>query len=187
MHNQKNDETLVSPKAVGFPPVCTGSDLVLVLGSFPGQASLQKAQYYGHPRNGFWRIMGEFFHFDPSVDYCDRVGFLNRNRVALWDVLTSCVRDGSLDSSIRKESMVINDFEDFFEKNRLIHTIFFNGSLAETEFRRRVLRQDFMRKKDIEFHRLPSTSPAMAMLTLSEKIKAWSVLCNSLERSQNHR
>lgn len=167
---------------VGFPPVCTGSDLVLVLGSFPGQASLQKNEYYAHPYNGFWPIMGELLGFDHQLDYEERVGFLNRNRVALWDVLTSCSRDGSLDSSIRKDSMIINKFGDFFENNRLIHTIFFNGAVAEAEFSRHVLTTEPIGKRKFVLHRLPSTSPAMAMLSLSQKIQAWSLLLEALGR-----
>ena len=172
--------------SLGFPPICTGRDLVLVLGSFPGKASLQERQYYGHPHNGFWQIMGGLLGFDPELSYPGRVRALNSNRVALWDVLTSCSRKGSLDSSILKDSMVLNDFENFFEKNNLIHTIFFNGALAETEFRKNVLIHDGIRKRKLELHRLPSTSPAMAMLSLSEKIRAWSTLLEKLEISPDN-
>ena len=168
---------------VGFPPVCTGADLVLVLGSFPGQASLQKNEYYAHPYNGFWPIMGELLGFAHTLEYEKRVGFLNRNRVALWDVLTSCSRDGSLDSSIRKDSMIINEFDDFFENNRLIHTIFFNGAVAEAEFRKRVLTTKPLAKRKFVLHRLPSTSPALATLSLSQKMQAWSVLLEALEHT----
>jgi hypoxanthine-DNA glycosylase len=133
--------------SLGFPPVSTGLDLVLVLGSFPGKASLQKQEYYGHPHNGFWRIMGELLKFDPQLSYPARVRVLNRNRIALWDVLTSCSRKGSLDSSIQKDSIVLNDFENFFEKNRFIHTILFNGALAEAEFRSHVLKLDAIQKR----------------------------------------
>ena len=167
--------------SVGFPPISSGADLVLILGSFPGQASLRKNEYYAHPHNVFWRIMGELIGFEPDLDYRERVCALNRSRVALWDVLTSCSREGSLDSAIKKSSMVLNDFEYFFEKNQLIRTIFFNGALAETQFRKQVAVIDSIQKRKFELQRLPSTSPAMAMLTLSQKIKAWSVLVDKLE------
>lgn len=169
----------------GFPPVCSGMDRVLVLGSFPGKASLQKQEYYGHPHNGFWRIMGELLGFDPQLSYKERVGVLNRNRIALWDVLTSCSRKGSLDTSILKDTMVLNDFENFFEKNKLIHTILFNGALAEAEFRKQAAKLDTIKKGTLEFLRLPSTSPAMAMMNLSEKIAAWSILLERLKISSN--
>ncbi len=170
----------------GFPPICSGADRVLVLGSFPGQASLQKQQYYGHPHNGFWRIMGELLGFDPQLGYPERVSMLNRNRVALWDVLTSCSRKGSLDSSILKDSMVLNDFEKFFEKNNLIHTVLFNGTVAEAQFKRHVTKLDTIRKRTFELHRLPSTSPAMATLNLSEKIEAWAILVEKLKISPDN-
>ena len=102
-------------QASGFPPVCTGSDLVLILGSFPGRSSLEKREYYGHRTNGFWPIMGQLLGFDPRISYPERLERLKINRVALWDVLTSCSRSGSLDSSIERDSMVVNDFKDFFE------------------------------------------------------------------------
>ena len=158
---------------------------MLVLGSFPGQASLQKQEYYGHPHNGFWRIMGELLGFDVALSYPERVNMLKRNRVALWDVLTRCSRKGSLDSSILKDSMVLNDFENFFEKNNLIHTILFNGALAEAQFKKYMIESDTINFSNFEFHRLPSTSPAMATLSLSEKIKAWAILVETLHSSPN--
>ena len=170
----------------GFPPICSGADRVLVLGSFPGQASLMKQEYYGHPHNGFWRVMGELLGFDPQLSYPERVSILNRNRVALWDVLTSCSRKGSLDSSILIDSMVLNDFANFFEKNNFIHTILFNGTMAEAQFKRHVMKLDTIRKRTFELYRLPSTSPAMATLNLSEKIEAWSILIEKLKISSNN-
>ncbi len=181
MSTRNNPTSQYIDDSQGFPPVFSGLDLVLVLGSFPGKASLQKQEYYGHPHNGFWRIMGELLNFDPQLSYRQRVRVLNRNRVALWDVLTSCSRKGSLDASIQKDSMVLNDFENFFEKNKLIHTILFNGALAEAEFRKHVLKLEGIRKREFELHRLPSTSPAMAMLNLSEKTRAWAILVEKLE------
>ncbi len=174
-------------QASGFPPVCTGSDLVLILGSFPGRSSLQKKEYYGHRTNGFWPIMGRLLGFDPRISYPERVEQLKLNRVALWDVLISCSRSGSLDSSIERGSMVVNDFEGFFEKNRFIHTILFNGSLAETEFNRKVLKNRPPQSRNMSMYRLPSTSPAMAMLNLAQKTEAWSVLVNLLQdKPENH-
>ena len=170
----------------GFPPICSGRDRVLILGSFPGQASLQKQEYYGHPHNGFWPIMAELLKFDLQLSYPERVSLLKRNRVALWDVLTSCSRKGSLDSSILKDSMVLNDFENFFEKNNLIHTILFNGALAETQFNKHAIKSSLIKDRIIEYYRLPSTSPAMATLNLSDKIKAWSILVERLQVRSNN-
>ena len=82
--------------------------------------------------------------------------------------------------------MVINDFENFFEKNHLIHTILFNGALAESEFKKHVLKLDGIRKRKFGLHRLPSTSPAMAILDMSEKTRAWSILVEKLEIYSNN-
>ena len=180
MKRQRIDTVPEDEFSVGFPPISSGADLVLILGSFPGQASLRKNEYYAHPHNGFWRIMGELLGFEPDLDYRERMDALNRSRVALWDVLTSCSREGSLDSAIKKNSMVLNDFDKFFERNQSIRTIFFNGALAEAQFRKHTAGIDSIQKRNFELMRLPSTSPAMAMLTLSQKIKAWSVLVEKL-------
>ncbi len=153
---------------------------MLILGSFPGAASLREKQYYAHPRNGFWRIMGELLGFDPAVSYPEKIAALKRNRVALWDVLTSCSREGSLDSAISRQSMVVNDFESFFENNQSIRTILFNGTLAESLFKKHTAGGAFGRKAELELYRMPSTSPAMAMLTLAQKAGAWSILAEKL-------
>ena len=173
-------------QAMGFPPVCTGSDLVLILGSFPGRSSLEKREYYGHNNNGFWPIIGRLLGFDPHLSYQARVQQLKANRIALWDVLTSCRRDGSLDASIQRDTMVVNDFEDFFENNRTIHTVLFNGSMAEAEFSKQVAKNTRIQNRKLAFHRLPSTSPAMAMLNLAQKVEAWSVLVDLLEDNEEN-
>ena len=179
--NKKGSMSAANDQAMGFPPVSTGADLVVILGSFPGQSSLDKNEYYGHRNNGFWPIMGKLLGFDPQIGYRQRLEWLKQNRIALWDVLTSCSRDGSLDASIQRDSMVLNDFEDFFEKNRSIHTVIFNGSMAEAEFRKQVLRKTRIQLRNLALYRLPSTSPAMAMLNLAQKVEAWSVLIEVLE------
>jgi TDG/mug DNA glycosylase family protein len=181
MTTKDSDMAAPDDQARGFPPVCTGSDLVLILGSFPGRSSLEKREYYGHHTNGFWPIMGQLLGFDPRISYPERLERLKINRVALWDVLTSCSRNGSLDSSIERDSMVVNDFEDFFEKNKFIHTILFNGSLAEAEFNRKVLKNTPLQARKMAMYRLPSTSPAMAMLNLAQKTDAWSILVDLLQ------
>jgi len=180
----KGSTSATTDQAIGFPPVCTGSDLVLILGSFPGRSSLDKREYYGHRNNGFWPIVGRLLGFDPDIGYHERLKWLKKNRIALWDVLTSCSRDGSLDASIQKDSIVVNDFEDFFNNNRTIHTVLFNGSMAEAEFKKKVLIKTQIQMRNLVLHRLPSTSPAMAILTLAEKIEAWSILVEVLENSK---
>lgn len=125
------------PPVIGsFPPVATSDAAVLILGSMPGAASLAARQYYAHPRNAFWPIMEALFAISPALPYQDRLSALAGRRVALWDVMASCVRPGSLDSSIVKTSVTPNDFTAFFRTHQKIHTVFFNGAKAEETWRR---------------------------------------------------
>ena len=94
----------------GFPPVIGCYPKVLVLGSMPSEASLKQVQYYAHPQNAFWYIMGGLFNFSSEVTYPERLEQLKKNRIALWDVLKECEREGSLDSSIVGSSIKTNNF-----------------------------------------------------------------------------
>ena len=105
----------VSSSAACFPPVARSDALVLVLGSMPGERSLEASQYYAHARNAFWPIMDALFGVDATAPYTERLDGLVRNRVALWDVLGTCDREGSLDSRIRNP--VANDFNTFFAEH----------------------------------------------------------------------
>ena len=85
-----------------FPPIVSPQSKLLILGSMPGEASLKAGQYYAHPRNAFWHIMGELFGAGPSLPYQERVATLQSIGVALWDSLQACIRPGSLDASIKE-------------------------------------------------------------------------------------
>lgn len=153
---------------------------MLILGSFPGELSLAHEQYYAHPRNGFWPIIGMLFDFDPRDSYERRIRKLYENRIALWDVLSSCRRKGSLDTSIEKESVRINDFQVFFDDNPHIQYVFFNGRRAEAEFKRHVLSIESVASRNLELRCLPSSSPAMAALTLEQKTAVWRSIADIL-------
>lgn len=156
-----------------FPPVLGKDPKILVLGSMPGEKSLHEQQYYAHPRNAFWFIMQELFNIPVDQPYKQRLEKLKLSGVALWDVLNSCEREGSLDVAIQKDSIVVNDFESLFQRYNSIQLIVFNGAKAETEFLRRVLPKLSKAAQQIEKARLPSTSPAMASLTKEEKLETW--------------
>lgn len=155
-----------------FPPVVSEKSKVLILGTMPGAASLKAGQYYAHPRNTFWRIMGELFAAGPSLSYSERVARLDSEGVALWDSLQACIRSGSLDSSITGE--VANDFPAFLAKYPHITHVFFNGGRAEAAFRRHALPS--LPNTQLVFTRLPSTSPAHAAMPFDEKVRAWSAM-----------
>lgn len=156
------------PLVYSFPPVADDRARVLILGSMPGVLSLAENQYYAHPRNLFWPIMGSLFGAGRDVAYEQRLRLLQDHRIALWDVLHSCQRDGSLDSDIQCE--VANDFATFFNTYPQITHVFFNGGKAESSFRKHV--RDV--GQGLVMTRLPSTSPAHASLSFDKKLEAWS-------------
>lgn len=164
-----------------FAPVSDGDAHILILGSFPGELSLEKQQYYGHPRNGFWSIMAQILGFDTTLDYPARIDKLRENRIALWDVLQSCNRNGSLDSAIEKGSIVVNDFESLFNRCPELSAICFNGRRAEAEFKKHVLPLMHARLGKCELICLPSTSPALASLTFQQKLSAWLTIRDKLQ------
>jgi len=166
---------------LGFPPVVKEGARILVLGSMPGRVSLEKHQYYGHPQNSFWPLMESLFDISSQLEYEERLRLITRQGIALWDVLKSCIRPGSLDSSIDARSIVTNDFQGLFETAPGIRAIFFNGSTAEREYRKRVVPTLIDEKARIPCNRLPSTSPAMASLTKLQKLQRWSLVRETLE------
>jgi len=145
---------------------------VLVLGSMPGQASLDAGEYYAHKQNAFWRIMGALFGAAPELPYALRLEKLTAAGIALWDVIAACEREGSLDARIVGKSIRPNDFVTFFAEHPGIRRICFNGATAETSFCRHVL--PGLDTARFELIRLPSTSPAHASLPYAEKLAAWS-------------
>jgi TDG/mug DNA glycosylase family protein len=161
----------------GFGPVANTSSRLLILGSMPGKASLRAGQYYAHPRNAFWRIMGELFGIDPSASYDERIAGLLASRIALWDVLASCTREGSLDSDIDDASLVVNPLAAFLRAHPGIRTVCFNGAKAESCYRKHVLADALREDHPIAYHRLPSTSPANAALAHARKLAAWRAAC----------
>lgn len=159
------------PRVTSFAPVAAVDADVLILGSMPGTASLQAGQYYAHPRNAFWPLLGSLLGFDAAAPYEQRLEALRAARIALWDVLHSCRRDGSLDSSIERETQVPNDFATFLAAHSRIDRVLFNGAKAEEVFRRHVLSRGV--GAGLHAVRLPSTSPANASWSFERKLGAW--------------
>ncbi|MGV0745532.1 DNA-deoxyinosine glycosylase [Mycolicibacterium sp. XJ870] len=150
----------------GLAPIADERARVLILGNMPSAISLATKQYYGNPRNGFWRITGAIFEFDFDAPYEARVSALRGHGVAVWDVLRSCRRVGSLDSAVERDSMVPNDFAQLFAAHPGIERLVFNGAAAETNYRRLV------GSVSLPAVRAPSTSPAQTM-RYEAKLAAW--------------
>jgi len=157
----------------GFAPAAHPDARILILGSMPGVASLEAAQYYAFPRNVFWKIMGNLFTISPDLDYPSRLQKLADNHIALWDVIEACHRPGSLDSAISEDGMATNDFQNFFKQHPLITHVYFNGQKAASLYKKKVLPS---LTGHYEYNVLPSTSPAHAAKSYTAKLEAWSVI-----------
>lgn len=155
-------------KRTCLPPIAGDKPKILILGSMPGAASLRKQQYYAHPQNQFWRLLGEVLGEDlAALEYPDRLALLKKRGVALWDVLASCRRPGSLDADICDEEP--NAVGKFIRETG-VRAVFLNGGKAEAAFNQFVA--DAL-PCGVEVRRLPSSSPAHASWTFDEKLQAW--------------
>ena len=163
-----------------FPPVANKDARLLILGSMPGQRSLAEHQYYAHPRNSFWPIICRLFNNDNTPDYGQKQRLLLNNHIALWDVLKKCQRKGSLDADIDPRTIELNDFRSFFSRRPEIKAVFFNGARAERLFRKGVLQALNQTAPALDYHGLPSTSPAHATLGFAEKYDRWRVILDYL-------
>jgi hypoxanthine-DNA glycosylase len=154
----------MSKTAKGFPPVIDAKVETLILGSFTSVASLGKAQYYGHPRNHFWRlvgaVIGEPLH---EMEYTHRLKALLKYRIGLWDVIGKCKREGSLDSNIRDAGH--NDFSRVTKVAKQLRRVCFNGKTAAKQ-------EPLFADWGFDTLVLPSSSPANTM-RFDEKLKAW--------------
>ena len=156
-----------------FDPVVDAHTRLLILGSLPGDASLKAAQYYGHPQNGFWRLVGGVIGVDlVTLPYPDRLGALKAAGVGLWDVIASATRPGSLDTAIRDVEAA--DLNRLIETLPALQAIAFNGGTAA-----RIGRRGLARRAGLALIDLPSSSPAYTR-PLPEKAAAWSALATFL-------
>jgi len=149
----------------GLAPVLDAGVRILVLGSFPGAASLAAGQYYAHPRNQFWPLISAVVAQDlAALPYHERLQRLLAHGVGLWDVLGECEREGSLDSSIRKPAA--NDFERLRELCPQLETVGFNGQ-ASGKFAPQFAQAGYRTVV------LPSSSPAHMAMTFAQKLDIW--------------
>jgi len=152
----------------GLPPLVSPRTRLLILGSFPGTASLSSRQYYGHPQNQFWRILQAVWPSSPrpvgSDSYQIRSEWLLSKRLGVWDVYASCEREGSLDSSIRQP--VLNDFLELQRQCPQLEAIAHNGGESFKHARHTAL-------LGLPVYKLPSTSPANASWSFERKLAAW--------------
>ena len=153
-------------KIFSFAPIADTSAEVLILGTMPGERSLAISQYYGHGGNHFWKILFELHDKPNSKDYAQRTCLLIESRIALWDVLKACEREGSADSAILQEEA--NDFAAFFTYHPRIRLIAFNGKNAAVFFQKHV-----STVIPLPHVILPSTSSANGWLSYEQKVAEW--------------
>jgi len=177
-------QPLIGSSIHGFSPIENKFAEILILGSMPSEESLRAQQYYAHPRNAFWPIMMELLGGRIDLDYKDRAQLLIENRIALWDTLKSCVRNGSLDSAIIDNSIEVNNFNLFYRHHKNIRYIFFNGQKSRQVYNKFVLPELMESVQGIESSVLPSTSPAMASLSRRKKTDAWRAILGVLKREK---
>ncbi len=166
--------------SIGFPPIARADARLLILGSLPGAVSLARREYYAQPQNSFWPILGSLLGFDHALAYDERTQCLLEHRIALWDVCRSGVRLGSLDSAIRRETILPNDFGSFLPAQSCLCAVAFNGRAAESLYRSLVLPTLPTKAAALPLLRLPSTSPAYASLRFAEKLAHWRVVLDWL-------
>ena len=162
--------------ASGFPPIASPDARVLILGSLPSQLSLQKQEYYGNPQNVFWRVMGDLFDAGPTLPYAERADRLTRNGIAVWDVLRSSFRPGSMDADIDEATAIPNDFQAFFLHHPQLRMLCFNGKKAARLYERLVAAEGFGSIDKLDCKTMPSTSPAYAAMRYADKVRQWSAI-----------
>ena len=147
-----------------FPPVVSAESRVLILGSMPGRKSLEMQQYYAHPQNRFWKLLAALFAAELPTDYQAKLALLQQNRLALWDVLEVCERDGSLDSDIRNEQP--NDILGLLQQYPQLKAVFCGSAFKKY----------FGTVVKVPVYYLHSTSPANARMDLTALQEEWKVL-----------
>jgi hypoxanthine-DNA glycosylase len=157
------------PLKKALNPLVHPDSAILILGTMPGEQSLLHQQYYANKGNHFWKllyaVLGETF----STDYAERKKLLFDNRIALWDVLSHCEREGSLDSRIKNE--IANDFDTFYTSHPSIRAVFFSSKAAEKYYERHA-----GKKNGIYYHTLPSPSGANASMSFIQKLEKWQII-----------
>lgn len=161
-----NSSRVIPDHKTFFEPISDDDTAILILGTIPGDRSLEVGEYYGHPQNRFWRAIAAVTGHTTPADYSEKTAMLRRSGIGLWDVARTAVRQGSLDSAIRDEEP--NDIAGLLAAHPKIKTVAFNGRTAE-----KLYDKYFDRHPGIEYLSLPSTSPANAAFSFDAICERW--------------
>ena len=159
-----NEKKLIHP----FEPIIDNNSQMLILGSFPSKKSFENSFYYSHPQNQFWRLLSEIFGEKEPKSIEEKLVFLKKHKIALWDMVKKCKRDNSLDSSLKE--IEVNDIGSLLIKYPNIKKIYFTGRKTQKLFEK-----NFSYLK-IKTYYLPSPSPAYKKLTFHQKLNIWKKL-----------
>jgi len=157
-----------------FEPLVNPNSKILILGTMPGEKSLELQEYYGNKGNSFWKLIFTLFDKPLLQNYSEKTSLLIENNIALWDVLAFCERTGSLDSNIKNE--VANDFESFYRKYPSIKHVFFSSKNASNYYDKYV-----GRRNDLKYNILPSPSGANASKSFLQKLSEWEAIMDALK------
>jgi hypoxanthine-DNA glycosylase len=149
-----------------FDPISNDEIAILILGTLPGDKSLELGEYYGHSRNRFWKVISTITGNELPLTYLDKKTLLLKSHIGVWDVAHKAIRKGSLDSAIKEE--VANDIEGFISRHKNLQLIGFNGTKSEALYAKY-----FDRIHGIKYISLPSTSPANARINFDNICKVW--------------
>ncbi|GIO21564.1 DNA-deoxyinosine glycosylase [Oceanobacillus sp. J11TS1] len=169
-------------KIQSFAPVIGSNPKVLIVGSMPSVKSLDEQEYYGNPRNHFWPIMYTILKGNPAVTYSEKISFIKKHQIALWDTIGRCYRKGSLDMHIEAEEP--NDIPGLLKAHPTIRLVACNGTKSYQMFEKFILPK---LDQEIGVMKLPSTSPIPGRYnkTFEEKIEAWRVITDYLDESES--
>lgn len=149
-----------------FPPLINDNDRILILGTMPGEKSLELQEYYGNRGNQFWRLIYSTFELPLENDYINKTAFLKEQGIAVWDVLEYCEREGSLDSKIRNEKA--NNFKRFYKEYPNLQYVLFSSRNAAAYYDKYVGRSE-----NLKYDVLPSPSGANASKSFQQKLQEW--------------
>ena len=158
-----------------LPALVHTDSKILILGTMPGEKSIALQQYYGNRGNQFWKLLYGIFNEPFNEDYADRKGLLQRHRIAVWNVLAGCEREGSSDSKIKNE--IPNDFINFHNSYPNISIVFFESIAARKYYDKHI-----GAIPGIEYHVLPSTSGLYSVMSFDQKLTAWKAICKFIGR-----
>jgi len=161
-----DSKQIFSHSKASFDPISNADTTILILGTMPGDKSLELGEYYGHPRNRFWKIISTITKNELPLTYSDKKGLLLKLKIGIWDVAHKANRKGSLDSAINDEEP--NDLHNLIYKQKHLKIIGFNGTKSEALFNKY-----FERKNGIKYITLPSTSPANTGIDFDRICKLW--------------